>query len=65
MGVAEIERAIEQLAPDELAQLADWFQEFLAEAWDRQIEADVQAGRLDKLMGEAEGEFQAGRTQPL
>ncbi len=65
MSVAEIERAIEQLPPDDLAQLARWFEEFMAQAWDRQIEEDVQAGRLDALIRQAEQDFEAGRSQPL
>jgi len=65
VSVAEIERAIEQLPPDDLAQLARWFEEFMAQAWDRQIEEDVQAGRLDALIRQAEQDFEAGRSQPL
>ena len=65
MSVAGIERAIEQLPPDDLAQLARWFEEFMAQAWDRQIEEDVQAGRLDALIRQAEQDFEAGRSQPL
>lgn len=65
MDIADIERAIKQLPPDELAQFAEWFEEFMAQAWNRQIEADVQSGRLDALIQEAEQEFGAGRTQPL
>jgi len=65
MGVADIERAIEQLPPDDLAKFAKWFEEFMAQVWDRQIEADAQSGRLDILIQEAEQEFEAGHTRPL
>ncbi len=60
MGVEEIKTAITQLSPDELTELATWFEEFQSEAWDRQIEADVEAGRLDKLIKQAEEEYEAG-----
>ena len=46
-SVEVIEAAIAPLAPDDLAQLADWFREFQAKAWDQQLEADVKAGKLD------------------
>ena len=35
------------------------------DAWDRQIEADVKAGRLDPLWQEALGDIRSGRTKPL
>lgn len=65
MSVKEIEFAITQLPAAELAQLAEWFDEFLAQAWDRQIEHDLQAGRLDVLIQQAEIEFEAGHCKPL
>lgn len=48
--VEEIESAITQLGPKEVHAVADWLQEYREALWDRQIEADAQAGRLDKLM---------------
>ena len=47
--VEQIERAIKALSPDELEQLRAWFADFDAVHWDRQLEADVASGRLDKL----------------
>lgn len=45
-----IERAIEQLPPDELAKLRRWFLEFDAAPWDVQIETDAAAGKFDVLL---------------
>jgi hypothetical protein len=39
--------------------------EELEDAWDRQIAADVAAGRLDSLINEATKEIQTGKTEPL
>lgn len=61
----QIEKSIEDLSDDELKKFAEWFAELQAERWDRQIEKDVAAGRLDKLAEEALAEFKAGRTRPL
>lgn len=33
--------------------------------WDKQIKKDLQAGRLDQLIQEAENDIAAGRTTPL
>ncbi|MBI3694830.1 MAG: hypothetical protein HY238_08330, partial [Acidobacteria bacterium] len=45
--VDSIENQIQELSPEELATLREWFAKFDAEAWDRQFEADVKAGKLD------------------
>ena len=65
MDIREIESAIAKLPPAEVAKLAEWFYEFQAQVWDGQIAADVQAGRLDALLEQAEREFEAGRCEPL
>lgn len=65
MSVQEIERAISKLPPDQLARLAEWFDEYRAEEWDRQIQSDANAGRLDVLLAEAQADIAAGRTRPL
>ena len=65
MSVQEIERAITQLPTPELSQFAAWFEEYQADQWDRQIEADALAGRLDALGEQADQEFEAGRCRPL
>jgi hypothetical protein len=49
----EIEQAVRQLSPENLAAFRVWFAEFDAQNWDRQFEADVAAGRLDALAEKA------------
>jgi hypothetical protein len=63
--VEKLEQAIADLSPDELAQFRAWFAAFDAAAWDRQIEADVRAGRLDALADVALTEHRAGRSRRL
>lgn len=63
--VKALESAITSLSPAELAELAAWFEEFQADAWDQQIERDVRAGRLDALLKQAEKEFNAGRCRSV
>ncbi|MBI2557478.1 MAG: hypothetical protein A2545_00270 [Planctomycetes bacterium RIFOXYD2_FULL_41_16] len=65
MSIKEIELAITQLTPEQLSQFTVWFEEFQAMAWDDQIEKDIEAGQLDKLIKEAEEDFKAGRCKPL
>lgn len=47
--ITEIETAIRNLSSPDLAALRTWFDEFAAQAWDRQIEEDAASGRLDEL----------------
>ena len=58
----EIERAIEQLPPQELAALRAWFAKFDGERWDHQFEQDAAAGKLDALADEALSDLRSGRT---
>lgn len=63
--VEQIESAIKALSPAELEELRAWFAQFDARHWNRQFEADVASGRLDKLAERALAEHAAGRTTPL
>jgi hypothetical protein len=64
-GISDIESAIKQLSRDELAAFRTWFAEFDGQAWDRQFEEDVAAGKLDALADEALLDFDEGRCADL
>lgn len=59
--VQQIEEAVRRLSDDERAEFRAWFVEFDAEEWDRQFEADVEAGRLDWLIDEMRQGLREGR----
>lgn len=63
--VEAIERQIQQLSPDELSALREWFAAFDAEAWDRQLESDARAGKLDALAEKALKAHASGATTKL
>ena len=63
--VKKIEQEIERLSRSEFAQLRDWILERDWQSWDAQIERDVQAGKLDELIGESQEDYRAGRTREL
>ena len=65
MTRTDLEKAIASLPPTELEKFRAWFIEFDADAWDRQIEDDVAAGRLDALAEEALNDLHEGRTTDL
>jgi hypothetical protein len=65
MTLHELESAVSQLPADELTAFARWFEEYVADAWDLRIEADIKAGRLDEAGRRADADFEAGRCKPL
>jgi hypothetical protein len=52
-GIVKIEQEVQSLSPEELARFRAWFLEYDWAAWDRQIERDARAGRLDELAAKA------------
>jgi len=61
----EIEAAIETLPPQDLKKLCRWMTEYEAEVWDRQIEEDVRAGKLDHLVDQAREQKRQGQCKLL
>lgn len=65
ISVQAIEEEIEQLPQSDLAKFRDWFFEFDARVWDKQIEDDANAGKLDNLAAEALAEYYSGKVTEL
>ena len=63
--VEQIEQQIEKLTPDELTAFRSWYAAFDAEAWDRQFEADIKAGKLDALADKALRAHTSGQSTKL
>lgn len=59
----KLEERIRHLSAEELRKFREWFAEFDARAWDKEIEADAKAGKLDKLVSEALSEHKSGRPR--
>lgn len=59
----EIEEAIAALPREELFRLREFVQDRFDDAWDRQMEEDAQAGRLDHLADAALAEYRTGITR--
>ena len=65
LNVNEIKKAIESLPEKDFIQLRQWFSEKDWKKWDRQIEADVAAGKLDFLVKEALDEKRGRKLKDL
>jgi hypothetical protein len=63
--ISEIEAAIKRLPPDEARKLSDWLVDYLDDDWDRQMTADLEGGKLDRLIESAEADIAADRVRDL
>jgi hypothetical protein len=65
-SVAEILEAVRRLPSDKKGEFLDGLREIdFEDVWDRQIEADAKAGRLDPLWQETLKDIRAGRSKSL
>ena len=66
MGAVEkLELLVKSLSREELAKFREWFADFDAQIWDRQIQSDTAAGKLDRLIDESMADHRANKSRPL
>jgi hypothetical protein len=66
MSLAEIEKAVDALSPEELAKLAAYIARHDKLAWDEQLERDFSPGGKDAaVIDEVDAEIDAGNFTPL
>ena len=52
MTFQEIQKAIIELSPNELARFREWFKKFDAQTWNEEFESNAKTGELDKAKTE-------------
>ena len=65
MNIEELESAVVKLPPGDLSRFSEWFGEYMAEQWDKRIEADIKAGKFAAAGMRADSDFEAGRCTEL
>ena len=60
--VEVLEEQIKTLSPEEFAELRNWLLDRDWDNWDRQIERDSAAGKLDRLFEEAREAHHHGKS---
>ena len=66
MSLAEIEKAVDALSPEELAKLAAYIAHHDKLTWDKQIEADFSpGGKHATVLKNVDAEIDAGNFTPL
>lgn len=63
--LAQLERQVSSLKPDELREFRTWFAEYDANRWTDQIRADAESGKLDDLVHAALNDYRAGRADEM
>ena len=63
--VKEIERAITELPPQKFSILRSWIDKFEAAQWDKQMEADVKAGKFDAIAKKVRESYKKGKCKEL
>lgn len=65
MSVEQLEQEVSKLERDQFARFSAWFEQFRADAWDKQIARDAEDGKFDAIFAEIDGELQRGEIRPL
>jgi hypothetical protein len=63
MSIEDIKKAVASLPPDQYAEFRAWFEAFDADHFDRKIERDAQAGKLDRLADQAIDDLRKSRAK--
>ena len=64
-SILEIERAIDELTPEQLQELYSWLEQHHPQAIDSRLAADLASGRLDLAIDRALDDEKNGRLRPL
>jgi hypothetical protein len=63
--VQTIEKQVKNLDKADLVAFRDWFRKYDSKVLDRKIKTDVQAGKLEKFVREAQAAYKTGKTTAL
>ena len=65
MGLAELEKEVENLNAADFEAFTKWLDAYAANRWDAQFEQDVAEGKLDELGKKADAAFESGQCTDL
>jgi len=61
--IEELTSEVQQLSREELSAFREWFRKYDSDEWDKEIEEDISAGRLESLANKAIADHKSGRTK--
>jgi len=56
----QIKSIMMDLSWPELVDFRTWYEKFEAQQWDKQIDSDIQAGKLDQFADKVVSDFESG-----
>ena len=65
MSVEQLEQEVAKLGRGQFARFSAWFEQFRADAWDKQIACDSEEGKFDAVFAQIDQELQRGEIRPL
>lgn len=65
MSLKQLESHVAGLTAEELREFSAWFEQFMADAWDKQIEEDSANGNLDQMVRNLGINLDEDATEPL
>jgi hypothetical protein len=63
--IEEIEQAVARLGPSDYERFRQWLSDYDNQKWDRQLNEDAAAGKLDALANEALDDLRRGKCTDL
>ncbi|WP_204104692.1 MULTISPECIES: hypothetical protein [Spirulina sp. CCY15215] len=60
-----IETAIKKLSDRDVRQLLEWLQTHVDDRWEKQMKADLEVGKLDRLIARAEADIEANTVKEI
>ena len=64
-SIEDIEKEITELPQDQLKRFRAWYEKFDSDAWDEQLETDINSGKLDTFADKAIVDHAAGKSKKL
>lgn len=65
MSLQDLQENVSHLPKEELDAFSKWFEEFMADQWDKEIERDVAAGRFNEIIARVKANDESGLSTPL
>jgi len=63
--IEEIKSAVKHLPQPEFTRFRKWFDEYEAKQWDKQLENDINSGKLNKIARNVLNDFHSGNCSEL
>ncbi len=64
-NIKHLEYEISKLNSEELAEFRAWFEKYDSEIWDKQLQSDIESGKLDEYGQQAVKDYKNGKYKEI